>query len=313
MATSYAQWQAGKRKTARVTWLSGDEPVLCREVSDFVRSAVPAEGLDRQVLFAGDGSEAEIWDACSQYPLPGSQARLVVVHSAQFLNSDQRMAELLGVMAELGGVHLLFEALGCREDHPVQAAVQAAPAGQVISCSFAKDRDRAAQDKRAWVCRALGTTDDVAWELLERTRHDLTAAAAVCAKAVACQFTPQEALGLASSFEPPWDFADSLVLGERKAALLALRGMDDADVSRELGLLASRLVLLGTLYRGAQEGVPARRGSGVPQFLERRFRKAASGYSPAVVVERRKLLGVVDGAWRQGAREGVLEALAACW
>lgn len=285
--------------------------MLVREVLGYIQEQVSPPPTGNVVLFAGDQPESGIWEACLQYPVPGQQ-RLVKVHNAGALTQAHRVAEVCEAIAGVAGSYVVLTGDGFEEG---QEEVRLSSRGQVIACSWPEDPDRAGQEKTEWLVTQLGNRE-LARAVLASTHFDFAAAAAFCDKLRRCGMPPQLALRVVGwSSRPP--FADSLVLGERKAALRAAEGLEGEGIGLAIGQLAQRLGIMSLLYWASQDNLTGKElhkaVPEVPAFLVSRLRKATAQYSPQRMRAQRELLDIADTAYRNGARTGVLELLCAGW
>jgi hypothetical protein len=307
MAT-FGQWQRS-RKITRVAWVCGSEHALVRTVRDAYWAAVPAAGL--YFLW---GDVPGVWDDLLTTPYA---PRLVVVQTAQALKSLDVLPFLLG--DEFDGSYVIF--VSSEEDFrrdakalvPPLAALRDSKHGQLIRCCAPADPEGQADIVAAWW---PGAGRNVASALLEKCGGSLTQARHAADKAVRAGLEPDTR---AIPFVCPSvsaDFAELLARGDRSGAMVAARMVPHDGLGPVISLLAYRVGLL-PLVREAL----ARRES--PQDTVRRLkadawvlrqvRAYAMDYPPERVEQCRELLAVAESAWREGVREGILEAMAALW
>jgi hypothetical protein len=310
MAT-YAQW-ARSRQVRRVMWVCGPEPALRSEVTAAARQGAG----EVSVFFAGADSEAAVWAAAGQL---SEEPRTVVVHDAQRLRRWDQLTAILAA-PELAAARLVL--VSPDDDFPHAGGVLAAHAaeirdsraGSLIRCVAPRGDDLA-----AWVAAAVpGTGKVAAHALVTRAGGDITALKWACEKLqrARLELTASWAAALAPE-HPAEDFADSLVLGSRRAALLAAGLTRGGDAGAAIGLLDSRLDTLARLREAAARKLAPRDISikyGIGHYLLRRYAGVAGAYGPARVRRCRSLLAFADDAWRAGAPEqAVLECVAAAW
>lgn len=315
MAT-YPQWARGAAagKTARLMWLCGPEQVLADEVEAVTRTAWLGKTEILMVLSAADTAEGRIWDALTVQP-SGTGLVVVVVHAAQHLKDFSRLIWVAEHVRQLPHLRLLLRTSD--DDFPRQgkvlashlAALQATTAGQLVRCAPLNDKDVI-----AWVQHRVPVDDSLAWHIWQVSGHSLAEAAAICAKASLFASVTSELVDQLASGETFASFATALLSGDKRAALSAVP--EPGALGGVVGMLSSRLDLLGKLFAAGQEGLrPAemRTRLRLPPFLIAQWSQVAGDYSPARVARRRQVLATADSAWRQGAREGVAEYIATMW
>lgn len=275
--------------------------------------------LDYQSFHAGETHERDIWAEAFQYPLiPGSN-RLIVIRDAEKLTHWDRLQTWLTHTRQLPGVYLVFVsnetdlpylmAGGKRAGLKPHVAMIKAPRGSLVRCSMPAEDDAV-----AWVQRRSQLPESLARYLLVRTGGSLADAAAVCAKI--SLFDGQigkTTIDVLARLRPSQSFADTLLRLEKPLALLAAADIEQSETGKVIGLLDSRLDLLQALHRIQVAGQSLRDATGVNPYLARQYIGIARHYDPSRCVYRRRVLAVVDDAFRNGARDGVWEALVALW
>lgn len=314
---SYAQWRAGFDATGvrRATWICGDQRVLVEEVVDTIRAHLGVAELDYVSLSASPTFERDVWAAANQYPLNPGSPRLVLIRDAQKLTRWEQLHRWLARTRQLPGVHLVLVSAdadlpttGKRTLAPHAAALKA-PRGTLVRASLP-----APADLLAWVHRRARIDDTTALYLLERTGGDLALAAAVCAKlSLFAGAAGRTAIDALVAERPATDFTACLLALDKRRALLCIPDLTDAETTRTIGLLDSRLDLLSALHRIQLAGQSYRDAVGINPYLVRAYLPLARHYDPKRCVYRRRVLAVVDDAFRSGARTGVLESLVSLW
>lgn len=321
---SYAQFEAAAYRGSirRFTWVCGSERVLVEEVIDTIRDRLtpdgpPAPDLSVISFEAGVTYEREIWDTCALVPLG---PRLVIVRQADEIKRWDSLADLIDAGRALSESWYVF--VSEHVDYPKQAdgvlcdhiaALRDASAGQLVRCSKPSEADLF-----AWVGRQLpGTGKVLASYILARSGSDLQEVKTVCAKAALFDVEPAEWLVDALLREQPAeDFADSLVHLRRDHALGCVANMTGRDMLMAFGLLESRLTLLGILAPAVRQRMTEqdmRSRLGINTVLIKRFRLIAPKYDASRIHRCRQLLTMAEAAWRDGARDGVPEALITLW
>lgn len=307
------QWRtsADKGEVRRVTFVCGDIPVLVNEVVDTVTALVNPDPVERVTVWASETPTADVWDIAGQYPLTPDAARLVIVREAQALKDWSPLGGWLAGARFQPGVHLLFVS-----DEADLPNVRGKPAAHIATLAGRKQAHLVRctalkpEDAIGWVRRRARVDQDVAHHLLRRLAGDLGAAAQVCAKIALFDGQASRSTVDALCTEVSDEFVDELIAGRKRQALHALPATEPGAA---IGLLVRRVDLLGALWRASRAGQSAREITGHPPFLVHRFLTHAKHYDPQRCVYARRVLAVIDDAHRNGARDGVMEALVTLW
>lgn len=313
---SWRQWRtaidAGELR--RVTWVSGDQPVLIEEVVATTKLKLAPTDLDYVSLSYGPGYDREVWAAANQYPLTPGANRMVLVRDADKLTRWAQLDAWLKQTRTLPGVYLVFvsdkpEQLTDKKGVPAHLAALRAPRGFLVRAAGLSE-----DDAIAWV-QARSTLDtELARYLLTRTGGNLAAAAAVCAKlALFEQGAGSATINALVAESPSDDFTDNLIAGDKRRALLNLPDLNHPDRIKAVALLDSRLDLLERLHRMKVAGQSWREVSGISPFLLKQYMPHARNYDPDTCTHRRQVLAVLDNVLRRGTDAGVMEALVALW
>lgn len=314
---SYAQFHATSSRgvVRRFTWVCGSESVLAQEVVDTIRRLI--QPMTVMTFEMGLDSETWMWDACSSAPL-GS--RLVIVRQAESAKDWSILPHLIEAGRQLGDSWIVFVSAMSdypkREDGSLQdhiAQLRDTSSGQLVRCSKPSE-----PDQLAWVSRLLpGAGKVIASYILARAGGDLQAVRDLCAKAALFGPEPSEALVDALLTEQAAeDFADSLTHLRRVHALSCAGGMTERDMAMAFGLLESRLSLMSVLAPAVRQQMTEHDMRGrlsISTVLIKRFKQVAPKYDDSRIHRCRQLLVLAESAWREGAREGVAEALVALW
>jgi hypothetical protein len=310
---SYKQWAASfaKNGPARVTWVCGRERVLVSEVVDSVVRGVSPDYVE--VYAAGRDREPDIWEAALSSL--SVQTRVVIVRNVAALKAWGHLHAWLRERPR--HIYLVFD--DDREDFPRDDGQLGVPLtwlrdttlGQLVRCSALDPVDAV-----AWAQRQLpGLEDWQARRLLERASGSLSEVRTVLAKARMLGGINDAAIDMLCS-ELPGDFADRLILGDRRGAMLAADSMGQDGLGFSLGLLASRLETLGTLHRAARDNVSRRDVTaklGVPAFLAQKYAGVAKDYGEERVARCWVTLVAVEDAYRSGKATGAAEVLVVSW
>lgn len=318
---NYSSWRAAadKGEVRRVTWICGDQRVLVEEVVDTVRGLLKASDLDYVSLVAGECQDKDIWAAANQYPMTPGANRLVLVRNAEKIKRWEPLAEWLANARALPTAHLLFVSndpdvpytlTGDKRVPKPWIEAMKPPKGHIVRCGMPNENDAI-----AWVARRTALGQDIARYLLTRAGGNLALVASVCAKlslfgAVAAGPRLIDEL----CREVPGDsFVECLLMGQKSKAYLAADTVDAREYRRVVGTLDQRLDLMQSLNRALRTGQTPREVQGLPTFLVRQFWPYAKYYDPQRCAQNRRALAVVDEALKNGARDGLLEALTAVW
>lgn len=315
--SSYGQWFKAfvSRGPARVTWVCGAERVLVDEVVASVTAALGAN--EAESWTAGRDREKDIW--ASALAVPFTETRLVQVRDAGRLKDWDKLHTWLEEKFVLRGVHLLFSAgeADFPKDKDGKLAepctwLRDSTVGQVVRCT-SLDPDEAA----VWARQQMpGLSAIQATRLLDRASGSLREVRTVLAKArLFGDQVPDWALDMLCA-ELPGDFADKLIRGDRKGAMLAAETLGSEGLGWSLGVLASRLDALSALHRAARDNVSRRdvvSKMGVPAFVAQKYAGVAKDYGEQRVARCWGALAVVEDAYRSGSADGAAEVLVASW
>lgn len=315
--SSFGQWTKSfaSRGPARVTWVCGTERVLVRDVIAAVSTAVDPD--ETETWTAGRERERDIW--ASVMAVPFTERRLVIVSEAGKVRDWEKLRTWLAEKFVMRGVHLVFSS--SEADFPKDADGKLAQpctwlrdstAGQVVRCMPLEPDDAV-----TWACRqSPGLTTQQARYLLDRASGSLAEVRTVLDKARRSDLRITDmALELLCS-EMPGDFADKLICGDRKGAMLAAETLGESGLGWSLGVLASRLDTLAALHRAAMDNTSRRDvvgRMGVPAFLAQKYARVARDYGEQRVARCWGALAVVEDAYRSGSAEGAAEVLVATW
>lgn len=310
---NFTQWRNFVRRgvVKRHAWVCGTEFVLVEEVVAWFRQR--HDPLHTEVVTGGADSEAEIWAALNQYPMPGCQ-RLVVVRDAQEIKDWDPLfawAEDSKSMPDSSVVFVSRDADFPIRDGPGRKLEPYADVikvkGWVVRCTNPNDRDLL-----AWLREYCEFTDTVGEYLLARVQRDLSRARNVCLSARALRLELTEELVTALTPQPTDDFVMSLLKLDKPAAFRSAAEIPATTVPRVLGLVDRHLELVqelnGYLRRRMTMGEIAK--AGIPSFRAAPLADCAKHYDATRVTKCRQVLLAVDSTTDL---TGVLEAVVALW
>jgi hypothetical protein len=314
--SSFGQWfRASGRAVPRVTWVCGAERVLAAEVVSTTVAAIhPFEG---EHWTAGSQREKDIWG--SVLAVPFSEPRLVLVRDAGKLKDWEKLRTWIEQKRALRGSYLVFASY--ESDFPRDddgkldvpcTWLRDSVVGQIVRCTQ-MDPEEAV----VWACQQMPglLTPVQARHLLDRASGNLAEVRTVIAKAKLLGGISNQTLDMLCS-ELPGDFADKLIYGDRKAAMLAAEYLGPDGLGFSIGLLASRLDTLATLHQAVRDNVSRRdviTKCGVPAFLAQKYAGVAREYGENRVSRCWSVLAAVEDAYRSGAADGAAEVLVASW
>lgn len=325
--SNYPQWWAGygcpaKARVSRVTWVCGPETLLVEEVADRIRGVLSPSLADYRSFTAGSDPDSAIWDAASEYPgVPGAVKLVSVRDAARMTSLAANLPRWFSSSRQLPGVHLMF--LSGEDDYPFLPATRTLrDYGRVIGDKghFVRCGSLSPEDGVEWIKRRAApvpVAGDVASYILERCGGDLSAAASVAGKArvLGGKFTT-EAVDALCQENSGTEFADRILWCDIPGAFRAIPALSPRDSMSVIGLLDSRLDLIEIIAAEAKSRKTAKdiaTSRNLSYFLVKRYLPAARHYSRDSFSTRRQALALADSALRSGAREGVLEMLAAHW
>lgn len=290
--------------------MCGSEAILQRDVREAYGKALPA--LKSQSLW---GDVYGAWDILLTIP---QAPRLILVWGAEQLKTIDPLPHLLE--DEFDGSFTVFLAQEDdfrRADKQLtrpMAALRDSRHGQLVRCCApAGEEDQAAIVASWWP----GAGRNIAAALLTECGGDLCRAWWAADKAVRAGIGPDArvipSICVDSAHE---NYADLLLAGERRRAMNAAEIIGRDEAGGVIALLAARLSLLPLVRESVQRREApqdAVRRIKADAWVLRQLRPHAGDYDPARVVRCREVLAIAETAWRSGARDGVLEAIAALW
>jgi hypothetical protein len=329
---TFAQWQSAWRKSPKpkqITWLCGSETVLKDHIADSIRHMLDVDAWSYLPLVVGEDSERSVWGALDEHPLGASQ-RLVLVQHADRLQRWDRLIDWVQHRTENPRTHVVLisdEERLARTDPPFEerrkgvkeellphlAAISGK--GPLIECR--PFTQATAKHAVTWVRSRLAMREAVAGHLLDRANGDLRLVRDTLSKMAVLGVEPTVSLvNTMLQAEPRDAFTASLIAMDKPAALRALERIPESDYSRIIGLLDSDVEFARRIHDMLIEHkTPGEiaRAVGNRGFLVHDVIPVAKHYNRKRVRSIRTLLAAVDGHYRQGIRDGLLESLVAGW
>jgi DNA polymerase III delta subunit len=315
---NFNQWRAhaDKGSVARITYVCGDQPALVELVVDDIKKILDVPVID----YVEVSSVEAFWEISSQYPLKAGANRLTVVRDAELIVDWSYLSEWIEYSRSIPNNYIIFVA--SQADAPAvftkgkkqgyQEHIELIRTkGKFIKCSTPNDEDLV-----KWI-QTYGLNPAVAEHLVERTSGDVTTILNVLRKVHIWNGSPSsKAIDLLCEELALDPFSDYLILKDKKNAYLALQNMSESERAKIISQLDYRLDMLMEIgkhvRRRAYDGDIAA-NTGIKIFLIKRFKSAVKDYDNNKIKYHRQLLAVIDAAWRDGNRTGVMESLIALW
>lgn len=309
----FTQWRtwAAKKDIRKVTYVYGDEPFLVEQVVEDMKSIVAPPSTDYLTFDASNTLDSAIWVEAMHAPLDPQANRLIVVRCAEQFQDWAFLPQWLLLTKHSAVVYIVF--VSNEVETPEGEHIDLIQSkGRLVRCTIPGERDLA-----NWLVDDYGLSYESADFLVKHASGNLDSMINVCRKARLFSASPKPAVIAQLCAEESHDsFVDSLILGDKKSALRAIRSIDEDSYSRQIGMLDSRLSLIQELstmtakHMGLKEICAE---PGMKAFLVRKFLPCVRKYTDSNIHYCRKLLVVADNAIQTGARKGVLEMLVAMW
>lgn len=315
MAT-FSQW-VKTRSLHPVVWACGGETCLVREVTrEFLGQA--GDAVVR--VMSGDTPEKDVWDWLLESP---PARRYTVAYRAERLQLTGLMPVLLDSLPELCGVLFVsgeedftrVAVPGSARDQlaPHLAAIREHKAGQMIRCCRPSKEEDLLKLVASWW---PGAGSNLAAALLARCGGNLEAAHQACETARRARLPGNESqLDLACQRRPGTEFAQLVIAGKLKEAATGAGLLSAAESLQALGRLNADLAQVRSYAMWSSRGLAPDEieKRGISRYRQRLLAPHAGKYGPEREIRCRQLLASAEEALRSGAREGVLESLAALW
>ena len=317
---SYAQWRqsADKGQVARVTWLCGDQRVLVEEVIEETKSQLQITEYDYVSMSAESDSQLAIWDAAYQYSLDPDANRLILVRDADKISNWEQLKGWFADSRQLVTTYLMF--VSDHADYPMVPDTKELmehvelirSKGKVVRCSMPNEHELS-----LWIKRNSTFGDATTKFLIERAGSDLPTIANVCRKSMMFKQDPGNVIvkQLTEEFANE-SFADSLIFGNKKAALLSLEQLPASEFAKIIGQLYARLDTLYVLHKAAPNFNTMKEMSaatGLKIFLIQRYLSVARVYDRNKVTKCKNVLTIVDDAIQRNATDAAMELLVTLW
>lgn len=318
---SYDQWRRSldKGQVARVTWLCGDQKILVEEVIDSTKEFLKISEFDYFSMSGESNSLKEIWDAAYQYSLDPEANRLVLIREADKVSDWSPLKKWFASSRHLISTYLMF--VSDEPDYPtipdtkgeLQEHVDLIRTkGKAVKCSALKQ-----SELESWIIRNSKLGLDTARFLADRAGSDMHSVANVCRKSMLFKSDPgKQVVSQMVQQYSNQSFADALIFLDKKMALTELERVPEAEYSKIIGQLYSRLDTLNTLHRAVPNFNTIKElceATGVKFFLAQKYSHIAKKYDKVKLQGCRNALTVVDDAVQRNATTGAMELLVALW
>jgi hypothetical protein len=278
-------------------------------VIDAYRAALP--GAEPRSDWYRDG----MWDGLLTVP-PGPQLRFV--RDAEEVKSLALLPDLL--RDEFDGTYTVFVSgeddfrrEGKQLTGPL-AALRDSRHGQLIRCCRPSSNEAAADIVASWW---PGAGRNIAAALLTACGENLLDAWYAADKARRAGYEPDHKYIPFVCTRGSQAYADRLLAGQRREAMNAARTVSAEEQGGVIGMLAYKMSLMPLVRESVQRresmaDLASRMRVGNPWVLTQ-LRSYAAQYEPDRVARCRTVLAIAETAWKAGARDGILEAVAALW
>ena len=324
----YRLLQAGEIK--RLTYLCGDEPALIQSAVNLLVDSMDV-GVENYVsLVAGDVPDKDVWAAMNQYALDPTQKRLVVVYNAEKLKSVKHLEDWLNSRHMPNSYVIMASNLDdwpykmeLKEGKKVKVYIhpdvrdRVVKSGRFVGCSFPK-AEESRQRQVAEYITELGTISiNDALYLYRRVGEDLGKCRDVMLKASFFSGTVTEkVIDFLAQEAPDENYVKALLSRRVAVAATAARTVPVEKVPAIFGQLESDLFMLNRINRSIKRDQTSNQLAtqmGVHRVQIDSLRDWAKYYDEQRTYGCAQALQASDLAWRRGARDGVLEMLAATW
>lgn len=331
--TLYHRWRVGlakKPEPKQVTWICGEERVLIEQVLQHITRYLAPSPWNTTRIDARESSIRQIRAELYQHPM-GVGERLIVVRHADAIEDWSFLIEWLPKRNLNPKTYVVFisDESGIPKIDPTpeerRAGAKPTPPehldliqkrGAVIECR--PFTSATAKYAPAWVQSMMPMREPVARHLMERASFQVRLVRDTCIKLRAAGVTEVTVTHINQllSEQPRDTFQDALLARDHKTAFLALRTIPEDEYGKLIGLLDSQLDLTGLVHdmmvEHSKPGDIAR-AAGKQAWLVPEIMPVAKHYNSKRRLEIRKVLALVDTAWRAGHRKGLLDVITAFW
>lgn len=331
--TLFHRWRLDLSKNAapkQITWVCGEEPVLVGQVVQQIQTYLGADQWNTVRIDASAGSTRLLRAELYQHPI-GSGARLIVVRHAEAIEDWAFFLEWLPKRSHNPKTHVVFvsdeesipkieptpeERRRGAKAHPPEHIDAITRRGKVIECrSFT---NATAKYAPAWVQSMMPMREGVAKHLMERANFQVRLARDTCMKLRMAGIEEATVSHVNQLLEqqPRDTFVDALLARDHKTAFQAARTIPADEYGKLIGQLDSRLDLTGLVHdmmiEHSKPGDIAR-AAGKQAWLVPEIIPVAKHYNSKRRLELRKVLALVDAAYRSGQTKGLLDVIIAFW
>lgn len=321
---------AADGEVKRLTYVVGNEPVLAEMIVDMVRMRVDAKEENYVSLTAGEVPDREVWAALNQYALDPQARRLIVVRDAHKLRSVKKLEDWL-TSRHMPNSYCVM--VSTQDDWPHKVEIKDSKkvktyfnpevrdrivrSGRFVDVAFPKSDESRAKAVVAILTAWGRIAPNTAVYLYNRTGGDMGACRDALMKAALFSGEVTErVVDFLTQPSAEEDYANNLLARRSGLAAMASQQVPDEQVQGMLGRLESDLVMLGRIHRAQKRSQMASQLAnqlGVHRVRIDSLQEHAKHYDSDRVASCLQALAAADDAWRRGARDGVLEMLAATW
>ena len=259
-----------KGALARLYLISGDEPLLCQEAVDAVRSAASAQGFNERLAFnaerdfdwgqlarAGDNlslfAEKQLFELRLPSGKPGDQGAAALLH---YLEQDQDSSLLLLSLPKLDKASLSSKWFKTLQQHPQAVVVQIWPVEEAalpqwLRVRLAKAGLKASDDAIEVICSRVEGNLLAASQEVEKLRLLATEGQTIDADFAQCAVAQSARFNL-------FGLLDTALSGQAAQALRMVQGLRSEGVEAPVILwgLARELRLLASIAELQAQGLP---------------------------------------------------------
>ncbi len=239
----FVKWLDSVDQVRRVTLLNGTDYVLMEEAVARVKEVLGAScGFAH--LSAYELPSRDIWELASQNSFDGS--RLIIVRDAELMD-DWSIVESWMDSFRLNSNYLIFTSYGDTDscDTALVAMLRRRTLSVVVECKITGEVDLV-----KWIQSKVKSDVPTARYLVAKSGGDVLKISNLCFKiSLINSRLTSEAIDSLIVEAPKDSFVDSLVMLDKKSALLALVGLKYDDYPRIIAQLSARLDAVGRQRR----------------------------------------------------------------
>ena len=331
--TLFHRWRLNLEKNPapkQITWVCGDEPILIEEVVSHITSYLDPMPWNVSRVDASELTVRKIKAELYQHPM-GAGSRLVLIRHAELIEDWSFLVEWIPKRSQNPKTYVVLTSSesGIPKIEPTpeqrRAGIKAKPPehldligkrGGIVECR--PFTNATAKYSPAWVQSMMPMREPVARHLMERANFQVRLARDTCMKLKMAGVNEVTITHVNQLLEeqPRDTFVDALLARDHKTASIAARTIPESEYGKIIGQLDSRLDLTGLVHdmmvEHSKPGDIAR-AAGKQAWLVPEILKVAKHYNSKRRLELRKVLALVDNAYRAGHPHGLLDVIVAFW